>query len=79
MNEANGPLLTIDEMARVFHGKWVLVVEPELDAHHELLRGRVAFQAEGRDAVDRKVVELRPNLWSVRFLGPWPEDVGYLL
>ncbi|MBI5948935.1 MAG: hypothetical protein HY875_12425 [Chloroflexi bacterium] len=79
MNNGNGCGLSIDEMQREFHGGWVLIVDPELDAHYEIVRGRVAFHANRREAVDLKVRELRPGRWSVRFMGAWPEGVGYLL
>ncbi len=75
MNE----MLTIEEIEAQYAPEWVLIGEPRTDEHQRLLAGTVLFHSPDRDAVDRKLLELRPGRFALRYLGALPDDMALVL
>lgn len=72
-------VLTIDEIEARFPSEWVLIGDPQTDGGEQLLAGRVLFHSPIRDEVDRKMLELRPSRFALRYLGEWHEDMALVL
>jgi hypothetical protein len=75
MNE----LLSLDEIKERFPSEWVLIGNPQTDESLEILTGEVLFHSYDRDEVDRKLMELRPSHFALRYLGSVPEDMVLVL
>jgi hypothetical protein len=75
MNE----VLTIEEIESRFDSEWVLVEDPELDDHLNVLRGRVLCHSKDRDEVYQKGIELRPRHSAVLYTGRIPEGTAVVL
>ena len=74
-----GEVLTLEEMESRFPSEWVLIGDPQTDADHTLTVGRVLFHSPDRDEADRKLLELRPHRFAVRYMGPLPEHMAMVL
>lgn len=72
-------VLAVEEMEIRYPSEWVLIVEPETDDWQRLRAGKVLFHSPDRAAVDRKLLELRPDRYAFRYLGPVPDDVVLVL
>jgi hypothetical protein len=72
-------LLTIEEIETRFRSGWVLIGEPQTDERQHLLAGKVLFHGEDRDEVDRKLLELRPSRFALRYFGTMPENSALVL
>jgi hypothetical protein len=72
-------ILTLKEMKARYDSEWVLITDPELDNHHEVIRGRVACHSKNRDEVYRKGLEIRPKSAAFRYLGEAPENMAFAL
>jgi hypothetical protein len=72
-------ILTFDEIKSRFPSEWVLVGDPEIDTSLELVTGRVLCHSVNREEVDRKLLELRPTRFAVRYLGKMPENTALVL
>ena len=70
---------TIEEIEARFPSEWVLIVDPETDQVQHLLAGRVLFHSQDRDEVDRKLLEVRPPRFALRYLGDFPEHMAMIL
>jgi hypothetical protein len=76
---SEGDVLTIEEIEARFPSEWVLIGDPKTDEFQRLLAGTVLFHSPDRDAVDRKLLELRPTRFAFRYLGTLPEDMALVL
>lgn len=74
-----GERLSIDEINRRFDGEWVLLEDPEIAEDEEVLSGLLLFHSDNRDALDRRVLELRPRHSAIFFVGEPDPDLAYLL
>jgi hypothetical protein len=74
-----GDLLSYDEIKARFPSEWVLVGDPQTDDSLELVAGRVLCHSADRDEVDRKLLELRPARFALRYLGTMPENTALVL
>ena len=74
MNE----MLTRAEIEAQFDGEWVLVAEPELDKNLEVLRGRVVYHGEDREAMYQEATNQQIKRWASLYFGPVP-DMSVLL
>ena len=72
-------VLTIEEIEARFPSEWVLIGEPRTDEQQHLIDGKVLFHAEDRDEVDRKLLELRPSRFALRYFGTMAEDSAIVL
>jgi hypothetical protein len=72
-------VLTFEEIKARFPSEWVLIGEPRTDASLELLAGKVLCHSTDRDEVDRKLLELRPRQFALRYLGTMPENTAIIL
>lgn len=72
-------ILTIEEIKNRFPSEWVVIGEPQTNESLEVLSGKVLFHSANRDEVDRKLLELRPLRFALRYLGALPENVAFLL
>ncbi len=74
-----GDFLTIDEIKARFPSEWVLIGEPQADPSQRLVAGKALSHSPDRDEVDRKLLELRPSRFAMRFLGTMPENTAIVL
>ena len=72
-------VLTWAEIEARFPTEWVLIEDPEVDEQLEIIRGPVVWHSKDRDEVDRKAVELRVKSAATLYIGPWPENMEYVL
>ena len=72
-------ILTIEQIEARFPSEWVLIGEPRTDDRQHLIDGKVLFHAEDRDEVDRKLLELRPSRFALRYFGMMPENSAIIL
>jgi hypothetical protein len=75
MNE----VLIIDEIKTRYPSEHVLLEDPQLDEHLEVLTGRVLWHSKDLQEVYRKGIELRPKHSAFIHTGPFPDDVVYVL
>ncbi len=74
-----GEFLTIEEIEKRYAPDWVLINNPQTDENLKLLSGEVISTSKDRDELDRKSMELKLAHVAVRYLGPWPEDMIFIL
>jgi hypothetical protein len=67
-------VMTIEEIYSRYDAEWVLVEDPEVNEHLEVLRGKVVCHSKNRDAVDQKAIELRLKHSAFLYTGTIPED-----
>lgn len=72
-------LLTLDEIRARFPSEWVVIGDPRVDDSLEVVSGAVLFHSQDRDEVDRKLLELRPTRFALRYLGTMPEHMALIL
>jgi hypothetical protein len=77
--EAMREVLSIEEIQARFAPEWVLIGEPQTDEFQRLVAGEVLFHSADRDEVDRRLLELRPTHFALRYLGTFPEDMALVL
>jgi len=75
MNE----VLTIGEIETRFDAEWVLVEDPELTEHLEVVRGKVLCHSADRDEVYRVAMDLRPKHSAFLYLGVVADDAVIVL
>jgi len=74
-----GEMLTIEEIEARFAPQWVLINEPKVDDQCRVVGGVVLGSGPDGDELYRKATELGLNRIAVRYLGPWPEDMEFVL
>lgn len=72
-------VMTLAEANEKFDSEWVLFGDPELNEHHEVVRGKVLIHSKDRDEVYRKLLDLRPNRAATHYTGSIPEDMAVVL
>ena len=77
--ETMDEILTFDQIKARYAPDWVLIGDLETDENLEVLSGRVLFHSPDRDAIDDRAKEFMPGRFAVQFLGPFPEDVAFIL
>jgi hypothetical protein len=75
MNE----ILTRSEIERQFDNEWILLSDPEVDEHLEVLRGKVVAHSKDQDSVYQKAVELRLRHSAFLYTGQVPDDLIIIL
>lgn len=74
-------VLTIEEIEKRYDGEWVLVGDPELDEHDEVLAGKVLAHSTDRDEAWEQMLALEPrprHLASLCFVHV-PDDMVIIL
>ena len=75
-----GEYLTMAEIQKKYPQEWVLIDRPKTAPNQHVLAGHVLFHSPDKLAVYDKVKELpRPFDIAVWYIGPFPEDVAFLL
>jgi hypothetical protein len=72
-------ILTMAQIEERFPSEWVLIEDPEVDEHMEIIRGKVLWHGKDRDELDRIALELRPKSPAFLHTGPFPEDMEFVL
>ena len=72
-------VLTLHEIKARYPSEWVLIGEPQTDDSLEVLVGEVLFHTHDRDELDRKLLELRPSRFALRYMGTLPENMAIVL
>lgn len=72
-------VLTIKQIKLRFRSEWVLLKDPEVDEHLEVVHGNVVFHSKDRDEVDRKAIELRLKHSAFLYTGKMPENTEIIL
>jgi len=74
-----GNVLPIEEIRRRYDSEWLLIVEPETDQNHNVIRGRVLWHSKDRDEVYRKGKELELSISAYLYTGSPPSDTEFAL
>jgi len=77
--KAMAEVLTLEEIKTRYPSEWVLVEDPELDEHHQVVRGKVLFHDRDRLEVDRAALERRPKSSAFVYTGEAPEGMVFAL
>ena len=72
-------VLTLADIQARFPSEWVLIEDPEVDEHLEIIQGPVVWHSKDRDEVYQKAIDLRPKSAATLYTGPWPENMEYVL
>jgi hypothetical protein len=72
-------ILTRAEIESRFDSEWVLIEDPQLDEHLEVLSGRVVWHSKDRDEVHQKLLELRPRHPALLYTGKMPAGTAIVL
>ena len=67
--------LTRAEIEARYDGEWIVIADPEVDEHLEILRGRVVAHGTDRDPVYQRAIDLRLKHSAFLYLGQIPDDV----
>lgn len=79
MADAHEGYLTAAEIHRRFDAEWVLIENPDRDAHGAVTGGNMLWHSKDRDELYRKALELRPRHWAVLYTGTIPENAAVAL
>lgn len=71
--------MTVAEIHDRFDSEWVLLADPEVDEHLNVIRGIVICHSKDRDEIDRKAVELRLRHSAFLYTGKMPEKTAIIL
>lgn len=71
---ADAECLTLAEIESRFDGEWVLIVNPELDAHLNIVRGYVVHHSPDREVVEQVARDMRPRSSAVLPVGASFQD-----
>lgn len=75
----DGAVLTRKQIYSRYKDEWVLIANPVLDKHLEVVRGRVAFHSKDRDKLDREAMSLRLRESAYIYTGRMPKDAVIIL
>ena len=71
--------LSVVEIRDKFAGEWVLIEDPETNAAHQILSGRVVCHSKDRDEIYRQAINLHSPRFAVLFTGTIPQDMAIVL
>ena len=74
-----GEILSFEEIEKRYAPDWVLINNPQTDENLKLLAGEVISASKDRNELYRQATELDLAHAAVRYLGPWPEDMIFIL
>ena len=72
-------VLTIADIESRYPDEWILVGDPQVDAHLRVTRGIVLAHSMDRDEVYRRAAALRPKHSAFLYTGRIPERTAVVL
>jgi hypothetical protein len=78
-NMSEEKILTLQEIKDRYNSEWILVKDPDLDKHHEVIRGKVVCHSKDRDEVYRKAMQIRLHAGAILFTGKAPKGMVFAL
>ena len=63
-------VLTMEEIKKRFDEEWILLENPILNEHKQVVGGKLLFHSKDRDELDRVMLKLRPRNSAVFYTGP---------
>ena len=72
-------MMTFEEMKKRFDSEWILVKDPEVDEHFQVVRGKVVAHSKDRDEVYRTLADLRLKSSATLYTGTMPENTAIVL
>jgi hypothetical protein len=72
-------ILTRKEIEKRFDAEWILIADPELDKHLNVVRGEVVAHSRERDEVYQKAVDLRLKHSAFLYTGKVPDNMVIIL
>lgn len=72
-------MMSMSEIEREFDTEWVLIEDPDVDEHFQILRGTVLWHSKDRDEVYQKMIELSPRSAATVYVGAIPENTAVVL
>jgi len=72
-------ILSIEEIQKQYPRQWVIVVDPVLDRHAKVRRGKVLIHNKDRRKVDRALLREKPARWASLYTGVLPLDAAVVL
>jgi len=75
MNE----IMTAQKIQSRFPSEWVLVADPVVNEHLEVVRGKVVWHSKDRDEVYQKAIELGLEHAAYLYTGTMPEGTAIIL
>jgi hypothetical protein len=71
--------MTLDEMKKVFPSEWLLIIEPNSNEKHELIKGIVGFHSKDRDETYRYAIANKPKRFATLYTGKLPKNSAVIL
>ena len=68
-------ILTLAEIEERYESEWIVVEDPELDEHLNVIRGKVVVHGKDRDGVYEKALKLKPRRPAFLYTGTLPDDI----
>ena len=62
-----------------FRDEWVLIEVEEVDEFFNVVKGEVLAHSKDKDELYRKLLEIRPQEFSVEYSGEIPKDLAVVL
>lgn len=71
--------LTLQEMWAQYPGEWLLIAVTGLDEDDRVTGGRVLAHSPDRDAIYRRLLDVKGERVAIEYAGPIPEDLAVVL
>ena len=68
-----------EEIKNAFKDQWVLVKVDKVDSNLNIVEGEVLAYSKDKDEVYKKLLQIRPKEFSVKYTGMIPEDLAVVL
>lgn len=72
-------VLTRKEIETRYDSEWILIADPEVDKHLNVVRGAVVAHSKDRDEVYQKAIDLRLKHSAFLYAGKVPDDLVIIL
>lgn len=67
------------EITNTFKDEWVLVEVKEVDENFNLIDGIVIAHSKDKEEIYKKLLEIKPQSFSIEYTGQIPEDLAVVL
>lgn len=71
-------VLTMAEIEQKYNGEWVIILDPDLDEHLNVLRGRVVAHGPDREEVYKYDGLPKPFHAAFLYIGDLDPDMAYM-
>lgn len=68
-----------EEIVEEFKDEWVLVYVKEVDKNFNLKEGDVIAHSKNKEDIYKKLLETKPESFSIEYTGKIPEDLAVVL